>query len=604
MGGTRAAVARVALMAQTIQMAAAVATCAMISACSVVAADDASVRANAGILMSRSMDVKDRVGAAESLARYSPRAAVPTLIEALNETSEPVRRAAARGLWTIAQNENAEDAAAARAAMPALRIALGDVSVSVAMNAAGALERLGEPATVLAEPRRKALRTPGPYGYERFLAARGLIGIDPAVALTPYVLDWLFAEYRRLDSSDSSGARDNIRIANAGLMRLVQTGDRGVLVALENELKADRPGTSDLLRAMAIAKPLPDQFARTLVIEANAPRAETVATAFELMAKLDDPASLNEWVPAAARALSDPRRQAGAARALKDVAGKTPLGMPELARLAESAAPDATRVIALGALGDASDATRDRPAAVVAAAKPAALQAFRLVLARDPAAPPFEEAARALRFTERDFNRSAAMYLEALKQNPDVTAQAQLLDYIGQAHSAAGMFADELRPYASASDPRVRQAAIAALDSIKPSWRESGERTAAVTVGSLPKVAPPQPGAKGADLAKFYGAVRDGDSAAIARLVNARNVNAPLILPNGTAAALTPMGGALQHCGLPHVAPAKIVAAVAQLVALGADPEQRSSGGSTLLDHAKAACPPEVQEALLGRPRK
>ena len=33
-------------------------------------ADDASVRASAGILMSRSMDVKDRVGAAESLARY------------------------------------------------------------------------------------------------------------------------------------------------------------------------------------------------------------------------------------------------------------------------------------------------------------------------------------------------------------------------------------------------------------------------------------------------------------------------------------------------------------------------------------------------------
>ena len=374
-----------------------------------------------------------------------------------------------------------------------------------------------------AEFRRKALRTPGPYSYERFLAARGLIGIDPAVALTPYVLDWLFAEYRRLDSSDSSGARDNIRIANAGLMRLVQTGDRGVLVALESELKADRPGTSDLLRAMAIAKPLPDHFARTLVIEADAPRGETVATAFELMAKLDDPASLNEWVPAAARALSDPRRQAGAARALKDVAGKTPLGMPELARLAESAAPDATRVIALGALGDASDATRDRSAAVVAAAKPAALQAFRLVLARDPAAHPFEEAARALRFTERDFSRSAAMYLEALKQNPDLTAQAQLLDYIGQAHSAAGVFADELRPYANASDPRVRQAAITALDSIKPSWRESGERAAAVAVGSLPKVAPPQPGAKGADLAKFYGAVRDGDSAAIARLVNARN---------------------------------------------------------------------------------
>jgi HEAT repeat protein len=139
-------------------MLAAVAACAVILASGVAAANDASVRANAGILMSRSMDVKDRVGAAESLARYSPRAAVPILIEALNETSEPVRRAAARGLWTVAQNENADDAAAARAAMPALRIALGDVSISVAMNAAGALERLGDPASTLADVRRKAWR--------------------------------------------------------------------------------------------------------------------------------------------------------------------------------------------------------------------------------------------------------------------------------------------------------------------------------------------------------------------------------------------------------------------------------------------------------------
>ena len=579
---------------------AAIAVWGAIHSCFLAAADDAFIRASRGILMSRNMDTKDRVAAADSLARYEPRAAVPILVEALNETSEPVRRAAAHGLWTVAQHETAEDAAAARAAMPALRIALGDVSVSVAMNAAGALERLGEPPAVLAEPRRAALRTPGPYYYERFLAARGLIGIDPAAALTPYVLAWLLDEHARVNSSDSSGARDNIRIANAALTRLVQTGDRGVLVVIEREVSTHRPGTSDLLRALAVARPPPDHFTRMLVVESNAQDSETVAAAFELMAKLVDPSNLNEWVPAAARALDDPRRQANAARALKDVAGRTPLGLPELARLAESTAPEEVRVIALGALADASDATRDRPAAVVAAAKPPALQAFRSVLARERAGPAFDEAARALRYTERDFSRTATMYLEALKQNRDAAAQVQLLDYIAQAHSAAGGLADELRPYASASDAKVRQAAIGALESIKPSWRESGERAAAVSAGSLPKVAAPQPGAKGADLTKFYGAVRAGDRAAIARLVNAGNVNMPLVMPNGAAAALTPMGGTLQHCGLPQVPPSKLVAAVAQLVALGADPEQRM-GGSTLLDYAKAACPAEVQQALLGK---
>ena len=286
---------------------------------------------------------------------------------------------------------------------------------------------------------------------------------------------------------------------------------------------------------------------------------------------------------------------------LGDVAGKTALGMPELARLAESNAPQAVRVTALAALASASDATRERPASVLAAAKPAALQAFRSVLARERAGPVFDGAARGLRFTERDFSKTAAMYLAALKQNPDVAAQVHLLDYIGEAHSAAGPLADELRPYVDAGDPKVRQAAIAALDSVKPSWREAGERTAAVAAGSVPKAAPPQPGAKGADLLKFYGAVVDGDRAAIARLVNAGNVNLPLVMPNGVTSPQTPISGVLQHCGLPQVAPQKIVSAVAQLVALGADPEQRAPSGSTMLDVAKAACPPEVQQALLGR---
>lgn len=580
----------------------AIAVCATAYPAALAAADNAFIRASAGILMSRNMPAKDRVEAADSLARYEPRAAVPILIEALNETSEPVRRAAARGLWTIAQNENPEVIGAARAAIPALRIALGDTSISVAMNAASALERLGEPAAALADVRRKALRTPGSFAYERFLAARGLIGLDPGATLTPYVLDWLFDEHRRVATPNSSGARDNIRIANAALIRLVQSGDRGVLIVLERELPAARPGTGDLLRAMALATPAPDRFAQTLVLAAGVPAAETVATAYELMPKLDTPADTEIWVPAAAHALADPRRQGDAARALQRVAGKTALGMHELARLAESNAPGTVRVTAVEALGNASDATRDRPATVLAAAKPAALQAFQTVLAREPAGPVFDEAARALRFTERDFSRTAAMYLEALKQNRDLAAQAALLGYIAQAHSEAGPLADALRPYATASDPKVRQAAIAALDSINPSWRESGERAAAVAAGTLPRTAPPQAGAKGADLLKVYGALKDGDRAAIARLVNAGNVNLPMVMPDGAVSPQTPISGVLQHCGLPQVATERVAAAVAQLVALGADPELRSPSGSTALDYAKAACPAEVQQALLGRP--
>ncbi len=583
------------------RLLAAIAACALSLPTSPAGADDASVRANAGILQSRNMSVKDRVGAADSLARYEPRAAVPLLIEALNEPSEPVRRAAARGLWTISRNPDADDAAAARAAIPALRAALDDASLAVAMYAANALEQLGEAPTSLAEVRRKALRTPGPYGYERFLAARGLIGLDPPPVLATFVLEWLYAEHVRANSTDNSGARDNVAIANATLVRLVRTGDRGVLAVLERAASSNRPGTGDVLRAMAVAAPPPEHFARLLVAASDAPGTDAVEAAFALMPRLLDQGDLNEWVPVAARALSDPRRQACAARALKDVAGRTALGMLELAELATSGAPPEIRAVSLSALGDASNGTRDLPSAVLAASKPAALQAFRTVLARERPGPTFDEASRALRFTERDFAKSATMYLEALKENPDPAAQAALLDYIGQAHSAAGPLADLLRPWTSASDPKVREAAIRALDEIKPSWREAGARVAAVAAGALPKPAPPQPGAKGADLMKFYAALRAGDRNAIARVVNAGNVNVPLVLPDGRSTDFTPIGGALQHCGLPQVAPARVAAAVAQLVSLGGDPELRMNG-QTLLDYAKVACPAEVQQALLGRP--
>jgi hypothetical protein len=429
----------------------------------------------------------------------------------------------------------------------------------------------------------------------------GLIGIDRAPALTPFVLDFLFDEYARASSSDSAGARDNIAVASAALAQLVRTGDRGVLAVLERAVASNRPGTGDVLRAMAVAPPSPDRFARLLVTEADAPIADAVAAAFELMPKFATPADLSEWAPAAARALSDPRRQELAARALRGVAGKTIVGIPELARLAVSNAPDDVRAIALSALAEASNGTRDLPAPMLTASKPAALEAFQAVLGRERPGPPFDEAARGLRFTERDFAKSAAMYAEALKKNRDPAAQIALLGYIAQAHGEAGPLADDLRPFAKSSDAQVRDAANATLNAIKPSWRAAGVRAAAVTAGTLPKTAAPQPGAKGVDMLKFYGALREGDRAAIARLVNAGNVNLPLVMPNGNVTGFTPIGGALQHCGLPQVAPARVAAAVTQLIGLGADPEQRINS-QTMLDYAKAACPPEVQQALLGRP--
>jgi hypothetical protein len=64
-------------------------------------------------------------------------------------------------------------------------------------------------------------------------------------------------------------------------------------------------------------------------------------------------------------------------------------------------------VNALATLGDC-ERCHARPARGRAGgAKPAALQAFAVMLAKEPAGPVFDEATRALRFTERDFSRTA-----------------------------------------------------------------------------------------------------------------------------------------------------------------------------------------------------
>ena len=264
-------------------------------------------------------------------------------------------------------------------------------------------------------------------------------------------------------------------------MRLVQSGDRGVLIVLERELPAARPGTADLLRAMAVATPPPDHFARTLVVAADAPTAETVAAAYELMAKLDTPADLEHLgAGGGARAcrsaaagrcrasVAQRRRQDGA----RDARARAPRRKQRARSRARERARGARRCERRHARAARGGSCR-RQAGSAAGVSDRCSRASR-------AGPVFDEAARALRFTERDFSRTAAMYLEALKRNRDLAAQAALLDYIAQAHSEAGPLADALRPYANASDPKVRQAAIAALDSIKPSWRESGERAAAV----------------------------------------------------------------------------------------------------------------------------
>ena len=359
------------------------------------------------------------------LARYEPRAAVPILIEALNETSEPVRRAAARGLWTIAQNENPEVIGAAEARFPRCASRLGDASVSVAMNAAGALERLGEPAAALADVRRKALSHTGLSRLRALSrgtrahqarprcdadALRARVAVRRAQARR-------HAEQRRARATTFASRTPPCR-SSVQLRR-----SRRADLRFERELPAARPGTADLLRAMAAATPPPDHFARTLIVadRIRRPRRRS-PTAYELMAKLDTPVDTrNLGAGGSARTCGCARQQGDAVRALcnhrrqdaaRDARARAP-GRKQCVRSAVrvNALADARRCERCHA-GPARGRSGGRQACCAAGVSSSCW--------RGAAGAVFDEAARALRFTERDFSRTAAMYLEALKRNRDV----------------------------------------------------------------------------------------------------------------------------------------------------------------------------------------
>jgi len=116
----------------------------------------------------------------------------PAPIDACGSSTESsIRAASARAFWSMATRDAPGSREAAATGRGALRVALDDPSVEVAMLAAQALELLGEPRESLAPIWRAALGAPGPHIHARLLAARGLVGLEPPSRLLPFFIDWL-----------------------------------------------------------------------------------------------------------------------------------------------------------------------------------------------------------------------------------------------------------------------------------------------------------------------------------------------------------------------------------------------------------------------------
>src|SRR6185295_11512071 len=132
--------------------------------------------------LQKSKNFEDRVEAARYLGGFDDPAAVQALADALSDRDPEVQEAAASALW-----HTGEKAAAAK---PALLRALDGSPPRVVARAAGALETMGVSAKDLADARRTVLKR-RPDETTAFLAARGLIGLDPAATVLPPLLDYL-----------------------------------------------------------------------------------------------------------------------------------------------------------------------------------------------------------------------------------------------------------------------------------------------------------------------------------------------------------------------------------------------------------------------------
>lgn len=557
---------------------------------------DAALRASIGILQQRSADLDDRVEAAQSIGRSYGAEGATALAEALDDPHPAIREAAADALWSAALSDRPGAREAVAAVGGALRSALADESPAVAARAASALEAAGTPRVELAPVRRALLAARGPGPYPRFLAARGLIGIDPPQPLAAALVEW----GTDLHAAEAAGRRGSIQgdleLFDRALARLLREGGPGAADALAAQAQGASPIVARVLVALGAADPPPAGWVDLLLDATASPHAPTRERAWSLLGA--QRASAARWLPRAIAALDDDRGSLPALGALRGAAGCCAEGLERIADLALDPPSAEVQAAALQVLAAASDATSPAVAAdVLPPARAAALRAFAPLLGRLPAGDAFDAARRGLMFTERDDAARAALLAQAIRANPDPAARIALIDALSPSGTRGALAADAVRPFVDAPDAATREAALRALSAIAPAWRASEQRA---TSGAARAVAPAAPGAPGVPLMKLFEVIRGGDAAALAKLVPREKANAALRMPDGSAPGDAPLDAAVSHCGLPMMDTPRLLMVFRTLLAQGADPERPGGDGDTPLTKAGYACPPEVQAVLAG----
>lgn len=554
--------------------------------------DEALQKALAGVEKDALRDLQrgkppQQIMAAQVLGPAHAERVIPVLTKYLVDPDPVNRRAAADAFWNLASRKPA----AMTDAQPALRSALDDEDPGVAMNAAGALTAMDVPAEQTAAARRRVLQTGGGTAYVQFLAARGLLGLDPSPSLVSPILAYLFEP----GTADSIPNRD---IAVQALKALVATQDRALIPLMQARLGTEQPATVYLLRAIHDFEPRPDGWTETLLAHTRLRNRDSVAGAWSLVSTQRDQGSIKLWAPLVAERLGQPDTRSSALAAISLAAGKTSIGLDALAKLAGNPTASARdREIAIEVLGQAaSEGRADSDPAVAAAARGIWKGLCDPILGGEPFGKRFEACFDQMPYVYQDNGQAAEVLTVWLGTNRDAEAKRGILSRIGRTGSKGYPSTDAVRRELAHPDPRVVKAAEAALDLIRPAWRESAalqERTGSVPKPQTADVAP----GPGADGDALFEAVRLGQVAEVKKLVNAANIHKPVVAPWMTGGTPIPLKIAVQYCRVPELTE-PLTAIVEYLMSLGANPDIVTQG-ENLLDEAKSACPPQVMRLLV-----
>ena len=426
--------------------------------------EDKLVREHAKTL-ARDRDAKDRADAARWLGGRKNSEAVAALATALSDPDASVRLAAASALWDTGE--------AASAAKPELQKALGERDPAVLARVAGALAAMGVPRAELADAWRRALASAHDEATA-FLAARGLIGVDPPEKLAPPILDYLARNAREAahprSGRSSFDDRKSAEAAEKALEHLLKDGAAAVLPRLAETIRETPESGRYVLGALASVPKRPPGTLELALTGMKSTDSPTRAAALALAGKLTGEADAARWIPEATRLLSDSDESVRleACWVLKGARGLAHEAAPELARLVSSDPDASVRVRAaeaLGEIGDASNPVAKTARASVAAAGGPALEAAMKSPDHDLAV----AAVGAYNGLALDTAVVVAALTEVAVSAPDVGARQRALLCLRNRQGQAKSALPALRPLEQSPEKLIAEDARTAVE-----WIERG----------------------------------------------------------------------------------------------------------------------------------